>query len=103
MHFELFFKDIHNLDILPKYDLGFVNEKAKEAVLSSYRYYNKNMFQNLSEEKFSALQNPSKIKDLIIQKSHKGNSVVIIDRLDYIKKMNEILSDQKKLKSKFER
>ena len=33
--------------------------------------------------------------DLIIQKSGKGNSVVIIDRQDYVKKMDNILSDQK--------
>ena len=35
-------------------------------------------------------------KDLIIQKSDKGNSVVIVQRQDYLKKMNDILSDQKK-------
>ena len=32
---------------------------------------------------------------MIIQKSDKGNSMVIVDRQDYIKQMN-ILSDQKK-------
>ena len=37
-----------------------------------------------------------KIKDFIIQKSDKGNSVVIVQRQDYLKKMNDILSDQKK-------
>ena len=42
------------------------------------------------------LQNLSKNKDLIIQKSDKGNSVVIIQRQDYLEKMNDILSDQKK-------
>ena len=33
---------------------------------------------------------------MIIQKSDKGNSVVIVQRQDYFEKMNEILSDQKK-------
>ena len=33
---------------------------------------------------------------MIIQKSDKGNSLVIVDRQDYIKKMNNILSDQEK-------
>ena len=37
-----------------------------------------------------------KNKDLIILKSDKGNSVVIVDRQDWIKKMNNILSDEKK-------
>ena len=51
---------------------------------------------NLSKEVFIALQNLSKNKNLIIQKSDKGNSVVIVDREDYIKKMNDILNDKKK-------
>ena len=34
---------------------------------------------------------------LLIQKSDKGNSVIIVDRQDYKKKMDNILSDQKKL------
>ena len=54
------------------------------------------MPQNLSKEEFTALQNLSKNKDLIIQKSDKGNSVVIVQRQDYLEKMNDILSDQKK-------
>ena len=77
--------------------MDFVKAKTKEAALSSYRSYNNNVPQNLSKEEFTALQNFSKIKDLIIQKSNKGNSVVIFQREDYLKKMNDILSDQKKL------
>ena len=53
------------------------------------------MPKNLSKEEFTALQNLSKNKDLIIQKSDKGNSVVIVQRQD-LEKMNDILSDQKK-------
>ena len=54
------------------------------------------MPQNLSKEEFTALQNLSKNKDLIIQKSDKGNSAVIVQRQGYLEKMNDILSDQKK-------
>ena len=57
---------------------------------------NNNIPQILSKEEFIALQNLSKNKDLIIQKSDKGNSVVIVQRQDYLEKMNDILSDQKK-------
>ena len=60
--------------------MDFVKAKTKEVALSSQR------IQNLSNDKFIALQNLSKDKDLIIQKSDKGNSVVILDRQDYIKK-----------------
>ena len=54
------------------------------------------MSQNLSKEELIALQNLSKNKDLIIQKSDRGNSVGIVQRQDYIKKINDFLSDQKK-------
>ena len=37
-------------------------------------------------------------KDLIIQKLDKGNSVVLLNRNDYIKRLNEILSDSSKFK-----
>ena len=77
-------------------DLDFVKAKTKEAALSSYRSYNNNMPQNLPKEEFTALQNLSKNKDLIIQKSDKGNSVVIIQRQNYLEKMNDIWSEQKK-------
>ena len=36
-NFELLFRDISNLDILPKEDLDFVKVKNKGLVLSSYR------------------------------------------------------------------
>ena len=54
------------------------------------------MPQNLSKEEFTALQNLSKNKDFIIQKSDKGNCVVNVQRQDYLEKVNDILSDQKK-------
>ena len=83
VQFELFFRDIRNLNILFNEDLDFVNTKTKEAVLSSYRSYNNNVPQSLSKEEFNSLQNLSKNKNLIIQKS--DNSVVIVQRRDYLK------------------
>ena len=77
-------------------DLDFDKAKAKEAARSSYRTYNNNnMPQNLSNDELIALQNLSKNKDLIIQKSDKGNCVLIVDRQDYVKKMHSISCDQK--------
>ena len=46
--------------------------------------------------KNSLLYKTSLKKDLIIQKSDKGNSVFIVQRQDYLKKMNDVLIDQKK-------
>ena len=77
-------------------DLDFVKTKTKETALSSFRQYNKNPQQNLSKEELTALTNLSKNKDIIIQKSDKGNSVVIVDKDTYIKRMENLLSDQRK-------
>ena len=95
-HFELFYRQIRNLEILSNEDLDFVRKKTKETTLLSFRQYNKNPQQNLSKEELTALTNLSKNKDIIIQKSDKGNSVVIVDKDTYIKRMENLLSDQRK-------
>ena len=46
-----------------------------------------------------ALKDLSANKDLIIQKSDKGNFVVLLNRNDYIKRLNEMLSDSRKFKT----
>ena len=51
---------------------------------------------NLTSEEFAALKSLSKNKNLIIQKSDKGNSIAIIDKSDYLEKMRNILSDSSK-------
>ena len=96
VRFELFYRDIGNLEILSNEDLDFVKTKTKETALSSFRQYNKNPQQNLSKEELTALTNLSKNKDIVIQKSDKGNSVVIVDKDTYIKRMENLLSDQRK-------
>ena len=52
-----------------------------------------NEFNNNEYEAFVNLKNN---KNIIIQKAYKGNSVVIIDRMSYIAKMEELLSDRSK-------
>ena len=74
-------------------DLEFVKTKTKETALSSFRQYMKNPQQNLSKEELTALTNLSKNKDIVIQKSDKGNSVAIVDKDT---KMENLLSDQRK-------
>ena len=94
VRFELFYRDIGNLQILSNEDLDFVKTKTKGTVLSSFRQYNKNLQQNLSKEEFAALTNLSKNKDIEIQKSDKF--FVIVDKDTYIKGMENLLSDQRK-------
>ena len=93
VNFELFYRNIRNLGILSNEDLDFVKTRTKEAALSSYRNYNNNVPQHLSKEKFLALQNLHKNKNIVIQKSGKGNSVVVVDKADYSDKMDNLLND----------
>ena len=64
--------------------------------MSSFRTYNNNVSQHLSKGEFDALKNLSQNKQIVIQKSDKGNSIVIVDRVKYIEKMENFLSDQSK-------
>ena len=80
VHFELFYRDTRNLEILSNEDLEFVKTKTKETALSSFRQYDKNPQQNLSKEELTAFTNLNKNKDIAIQKSSRGNFVVIVDK-----------------------
>ena len=93
---ELFYRNIRNLGILSNEDLDFVKTRTKEAALSSYGNYNNNVPQHISKEECLALQNLRKNKDIVIQKSDKGNSVVIVDKADYLDKMENLLNDTHK-------
>ena len=53
------------------------------------------MPQHLSKEEFDALKN-LRNKQIVIEKSDKGNSIVVVDRDKYNEKMENILSDQTK-------
>ena len=47
-------------------------------------------------KKHVALKSLSTYKGLVIQKQDKGSFVVLVNRNDYIKRMNEVLSDSSK-------
>ena len=64
MHFELFYKNIRNLEVSSDEDLDFVKTKTNETTLSSFRQYNKNPQQNLSKEELATLIGISKTKIL---------------------------------------
>ena len=68
--------------------------KPKTA-LSSFKLYNeKSAVSSLNKNEINALKTLSKNKDLIIQKSDKGTSIVLINKSDYLDKMYNILSVQ---------
>ena len=65
--------------------------------LSSLRYFNLNVPQYLSDSEFQALKNLSRLnKEVIIQKSDKGNSVNLVNKSDYIRHIEGILKDVNK-------
>ena len=72
VHFELFYRNIHNLGISYNEDLDFVKTVRKkqpslliEAII----------LQHLSKEEFLALQSLRKNRNIVIQNSDKGNCV----------------------------
>ena len=73
-----------------------LKSKIKGVGLSSFRLYNKkdHRFENLSEEEYQAFLSLSKNNAIIIQKADKGNTVVLLDKSSYIKKMEELLADK---------
>ena len=99
VNFELFDRSIYNSDSISNDNLDFVKTKTKDAALTSFRNYNANLPRNLSDEEFKALQSLSKNTSLVVQKSGKENSVVIVDKDICLKNMELLLSD----KAKFEK
>ena len=80
-------------------DLDFLKTRTKEAALSSYRNYNNNVPQHLSKEEILALQNLRKNKNVVIQKSDKGNSAAVVHQADYLDKMDNLLNDTQKFEN----
>ena len=86
-------RDIQNLDVTDQ-KKRLLKARIKVIGLSSFSSYNKNSAAlNLTIEEFASLKSLSKNDNLIIQKSDKGNSISIIDKDDYLQKMQNFLSD----------
>ena len=99
--FEFLYRDIKDLD-LPNEKTNFLKAKTKDCALSSFKLYNeKDVVSSLNWEEIFALKTLSKNKDLIIQKSDKGNSIVLINKSNYLEKMHNILSGSKKFVKSF--
>ena len=102
--FELPYRNIKHSDKTNK-KIIYLKSKIQDIGLSSFRLYNKkdHKFDNISENKYSALLSLIENQNLIIQKAHKGNNIVVLNKEDYIEKLEEILSDEDKFeKATFE-
>ena len=91
------FGDVTKL-LVPENILERLKVEIKREAFSLYDNYSFWDELNISKEEHKALKSLSTNKDLIIQKSDKGNSVVLLKRNDYIKRMNDMLSDCSKFK-----
>ena len=96
--FELLIREVTKLPV-PDNILERLKVEIKREAFSSYDNYSSWDELNISKEKHVALKGLSTNNDFIIQKSDKGNSAVLLNRNDYIKRMNEILSDSSKFKN----
>ena len=83
----LIYRDIHNLDITNE-NKEVLKTRIKDCAFSSFCWFNDNGAPlNLSPEELAPLNHFQKTNNLIVQKSHEGNSITIIDKKFYLQKM----------------
>ena len=98
VNFELIYRSIENLKILSGDNLDYIKTKIKYLALKSFRKYNPNIPQHLSNEEFEATKNLSANSNLIIQNAHKGKSVALVKKNFHFRHVEKILDDATKLK-----
>ena len=93
--FELLYKEVKSEPMVPD-ELDLMKINIKRCAYNSFKRYNFFKELNLTKDEFQALKSLSSCKTIVIQKSDKGNSVVIIDKDAYLSKMSELISDSSK-------
>ena len=89
--YELVFRDIKELSVDDSI-LERVKVDMKKICLSSFENFKFKDELNITPDELKALKDLSSREDIIIQKADKGNSVVILNKSDDIKRMTEIVS-----------
>ena len=95
--FERFYREIRKLPI-EDHELEKVKTEIKKEAYTSFDNYNFWNELNISKEELLALKGLSSNKGIILQKADKGNSVVLVNKADYTKRMKELLSNIRKFK-----
>ena len=90
----MLFRDVAKLPVSDNI-LELVKIEIKRETYDNYSFCDE---LNINKEEHVAFKGLSANSDLIIQKSNKGNYVVLLNRNDYIKRLNELLSDSNKSK-----
>ena len=95
--FELLYREVNDFS-KDSSDKELLKSKLNELSLSSHRRLKYNApEENLSKKELESLKNLSKNPDIVIQKSDKGNSVVILDKKVYLQKIKEMLNKNNQL------
>ena len=95
---ELLFRDIKELSVDDNI-LERVKIDMKKICFSSFENFKFKDELNITPDELKALKDLSSRKNIIIQKAEKCNSVGILNKSDYIKRMTEMLWDIDKFKN----
>ena len=91
--YELFFRDTFSLET-SHFDRELLKSRLKNLVFLSFKTCNPSRKpNNLTPEEFESLLKLSKNKNVVIQKSDKGNSVVLIDEIFYTNSIKKLLDN----------
>ena len=88
-------RDMKTMDV-PSSDFDIINVALKEYTYNSFQKYKFLKELNLSRDEYNALKNLSSLKNIIVQKSDKGKSVVLMNHDDYINRMETLIPNQVK-------
>ena len=99
LNFEPLYRDVRGIELQDKAKQDLLKSKLKEIALSSFYDFTNahHAHKNLTAEEINSLQKLASNHDLIIQKSDKGNSVVLLDKNVYTERIEVILSDKSKI------
>ena len=93
--FELLYREVDSSEV-SNLNKEFIKSRLRDSAFSSYKDTGKTFEKNLPKADFDALKILLKNKHIIVQKSDKGNTVVILNRKDHVCKMKNILNDSSK-------
>lgn len=89
MLFKLLFRYSNSLHFL-NCNEKFVKSRLRDYAYSSFKQVSKISEKNVLYEEIKALKNLSEYKYLVLQKAGKGNDIVVLNKNDYILKLNRI-------------
>ena len=97
LSFEVLFREVNSLNLL-RFNKQCVTRRLQDSVYSSLQQVSKIFEKNLPDEEIEALKNLTENKDLVIQIADKGDSIVILNKNDYILRLTRILDTTSKSK-----